>query len=131
MQQQYHFFFLDTLEVLRTFPEIADKHRQLLSFQRQQIQFMMEFNASRGSFIQQRNKEEFAELSHIFCMAMDNWMSYQFMNGNESTDVTIYCKDIWSILRVLFTDLGSARIPAIDTSIFVMHPLKYFSNTII
>ena len=106
LQQQYRFFYLDTLEVLRTFPEIAEKHRQLLRFQRQQIQFMMEFNASRGSFIQPGYKEEFSELSHIFCMAMDNWMSYQFMNGNESTDVTIYCKDIWSILRGLFTDLG-------------------------
>lgn len=106
LQEQYRFFYLDTLEVLRTFPEIAEKHRQLLRFQRQQIQFMMEFNASRGSFIQPHYKEEFAELSHIFCMAMDNWMSYQYINGNKSTDVTFYCNDLWSILRVLFTDLG-------------------------
>ena len=106
LQQQYLFFYLDTLEVLRAFPEIAEKHRQLLSFQRQQIQFMMEFNASRGSFVQPRYDIEFTEHAHIFCMAMDNWMSYQYINGNESTDVTIYCNDLWSILRVLFTDVG-------------------------
>lgn len=106
LQQQYRFFYLDTLEVLRAFPEIAEKHRQLLSFQRQQIQFMMEFNASRGSFIQPSYKEQFAELTHVFCMAMDNWMSYQYINGNNEADEVTYYNDLWAVLRVLFTDLG-------------------------
>jgi AcrR family transcriptional regulator len=106
LQQQYCFFYLDTLEVLRAFPDIAEKHQQLLRFQRQQIQFMMEFNTSRGSFIQPLYEEQFAELAHIFCMAMDNWMSYQYINGNNKPDETSYCNDLWSILRVLFTDMG-------------------------
>jgi AcrR family transcriptional regulator len=106
LQQQYRFFYLDTLEVIRALPDIAEKHRQLLSFQRQQIQFMMEFNASRGSFMQPLHKEQFAQLAHIFCMTMDNWMSYQYINGNNEADETAYCKDLWSILRVLFTDMG-------------------------
>lgn len=40
LQQQYRFFYLDTLEVLRAYPEITEKLRTLLSFQRQQIQFI-------------------------------------------------------------------------------------------
>ena len=107
LQQQYRFFYLDTLEALRTFPEIAEKHRHLLQFQRQQIKFMMEFNVSRVSFIQPRYEEQFAELAHIFCLTMDNWMSYQYINGNNNPDETGYCNDLWSILRVLFTDMGT------------------------
>jgi AcrR family transcriptional regulator len=106
LQQQYLFFYLDTLEVIRALPDIAEKHRQLLSFQRQQIQFMMEFNASRGSFIQPLYEEQFVQLAHIFCMTMDNWMSYQYINGNNEADETAYCKDLWAILRVLFADMG-------------------------
>ena len=106
LQQQYLFFYLDTLEVLRAMPEIAEKHRLLLSFQRQQIQFMMEFNASRGSFIQPIYPEQFANLSHIFCMTMDNWMSYQYINGNNAPGEIAYCNDLWSIVRGLFTDMG-------------------------
>ena len=106
LQHQYRFFYLDTLEVLRAFPQIAEKHRLLLRFQRQQIQFMMEFNASRGSFIQPVYIEMFAQLAHIFCMAMDNWMSYQYINEKSEPDETAYCNDLWSILRVLFTDMG-------------------------
>jgi Bacterial transcriptional repressor len=106
LQQQYLFFYLDTLEVLRAFPEIAEKHRQLLHFQRQQIYFMMEFNASRGSFMQPVYKEQFTHLTHIFCMTMDNWMSYQYINGIDKPEVNSYCDDLWSILRELITDLA-------------------------
>lgn len=106
LQQQYLFFYLDTLEVLRAFPEIAEKHRELLRFQHQQIQFMMEFNASRGSFIQPVYKEQFAHLTHIFCMTMDNWISYQYIIGIEEPAINSYCDDLWSILRELITELG-------------------------
>jgi AcrR family transcriptional regulator len=106
LQQQYRFFYLDTLEVLRAFPDIASKHQQLLGFQRQQIQFMMEFNASRGSFVQPLYEKQFTELAHIFCMTMDNWLSYQYINGNTAPEEAAYCNDMWSIVKVLFTDMG-------------------------
>jgi AcrR family transcriptional regulator len=106
LQQQYLFFYLDTLEVLRAFPEIAEKHQELLRFQRQQIHFMMEFNESRGSFIQPVYKEQFTHLTHIFCMTMDNWMSYQYINGIDRPDINSYCDDLWSILREVMTDLS-------------------------
>jgi|SRR5271154_3218099 len=106
LQQQYRFFYLDTLEVLRAFPDIAEKHRQLLRFQRQQIQFMIEFNASRGSFIQPVYEKQFAEIAHTFCLIMDNWLSYQYTNGNNTPLETAYCNDMWSVLKVLFTDMG-------------------------
>jgi hypothetical protein len=67
---------------------------------------MMEFNVSRGSFIQPLYEEKFAELAHILCMTMDNWLSYQYINGNEQPDENRYFKDLWSILRALFTDMG-------------------------
>lgn len=107
LQQQYRFFYLDTLEVLRAYPEIAEKHRLLLTYQRQQIQFMMEFNASRGSFIQPQYKEQFEQLAHLFCMTMDNWMSFQYINGGDKLDEANYRNDLWSILRLLFTDMGT------------------------
>ena len=106
LQQQYRFFYLDTLEVLRALPDIAEKHQQLLRFQRQQIQFMMEFNASRGSFKQPLYEEQFPQLALIFCLTMNNWMSYQYINGNYKPDENVYCNDLWSILKGLFTDMG-------------------------
>lgn len=106
LQHQYLFFFLDTLEVLRAFPEIADKHQELLRFQRQQIHFMMEFNASRGAFQQPLYKEQFNDFTHIFCLTMDNWRSYQIIAGNQHPVVDVFCNDLWSILRALISDLG-------------------------
>ena len=70
------------------------------------MQFMMEFNASRGSFIQPVYEKQFEDLAHIFCMTMDNWLSYQYIYGNNTPTETAYCNDLWSILKVLFTDMG-------------------------
>jgi AcrR family transcriptional regulator len=116
LQQAYRFFYLDTLEVLRAFPGVGEKHRQLLLFQRQQIQFMMDFNVSRGSFIQPQYKEQFSELAHIFCMTMDNWLSYQYINGVTETNESFYCNDLWSIVRVLFTDMGEREFQQLGNS---------------
>lgn len=106
LQQQYLFFYLDTLEALRAFPEIAEKHQELLRFQRQQIKFMMEFNASRGSFFQPLYNGQFDALAHLFCLTMDNWISYQYINGITAVDENAYCSDLWAVLRPLFTDMG-------------------------
>ena len=106
LQHQYSFFYLGTVEVLRAIPEISIEHRKLLSFQRQQIQFMMEFNASRGSFIQPLYEKHFTDITHIFCLTMDNWMSYQNVTANNSYSEATYRNELWSILRSLFTDMG-------------------------
>ena len=106
LQQQYLFFYMDTVEVLRLLPEIAEKHRQLLGFQRKQIQFMLEFNAYRGSFSQPQYEGQFAEIAHLFCLNMDNWVSYQYICGTLMPDEIAYCNSLWGILRVLFTDMG-------------------------
>ena len=106
LQQQYNFFYLDTLEVVRALPEIAEKRRQLLGFQQQQIKFMMEFNTFRGSFIKPMYQNQFEELTGIFCMTMDTWIGFQYINGKKDPDENNYCNDLWAILRILFTDMG-------------------------
>jgi hypothetical protein len=57
-------------------------------------------------FIQSQYKEQFVQFAHIFCMTMDNWLSYQYIKGIAESNETFYCNDRWSILRVLFTDMG-------------------------
>jgi AcrR family transcriptional regulator len=115
LQQQYRFFYVDTLEILRSYPDIAEKHRTLLRFQRQQIQFMMEFNASRGSFAEPLYKQQFTDLAHTFCHVMDNWLSYQYINGKTDITEADYCNALWSILRTLFTDMGIPEFRQLQT----------------
>jgi AcrR family transcriptional regulator len=109
LQQQYRFFYLDTLDVLRAFPEIAEKHRQLLNFQRQQMHFMIEFNFSRGAFTSPKYDEQYTDIANSFCIMMDTWMNYQFIEGKTAPDKNTFHKDLWSILRVLFTNMGDVE----------------------
>ena len=50
LQQTYIFFYLDTLEVVRAFPEIHKLHRKHIEWQVQQVISMFQFNVSRGAF---------------------------------------------------------------------------------
>jgi AcrR family transcriptional regulator len=109
LQQQYRFFYLDTLEVIRAFPEIAEKHRQLLNYQRQQIRFMIDFNYSRGSFIEPQFEGQFHDIANTFCLMVDNWLSYQLIQGDKEPDENSFHNDLWSLLKVLFTDMGSVE----------------------
>ena len=109
LQQQYRFFYLDTLEVLRAFPEVAEKHRQLMVFQRHQIQFMIEFNFSRGSFTGPLYEGQFADIAKHCCLLMDNWLSYQIVQGETEPGEADFHKDLWAILHFLFTDMGQVE----------------------
>ncbi len=104
LQMQYKFFYLDTIEVLRAYPTIKQQHQNLLFMQRKQIDFMFEFNLSRGAFMPPKYDNQFAELRHIFCMGMDSWLSYQFINGNEIPRQENFCDDMWTILNPLFSE---------------------------
>jgi hypothetical protein len=66
----------------------------------------MEFNVSRGAFARPPHDEQFEHLAYLFCMSMDNWMSFQYINGNNKPDEAGYCNDVWSILRVVITALA-------------------------
>lgn len=109
LQQQYRFFYLDTIDILRAFSEIAEKHRQLLNFQRQQMQFMIDFNFSRGSFIAPQYEGQYTDVAYNFCSMIDTWLNYQFIQGKNEPDENTFHKDLWSILRILFTDMGNVE----------------------
>ena len=44
LQKQYLFFYLDTLEALRAYPSIKEKHQQHIAWQIQQVEWMFNFN---------------------------------------------------------------------------------------
>ena len=50
IQQQYSFFFTDTLEIMRAYPTIKRKHREHIQWQTSQIQPIKEFQDPPGDF---------------------------------------------------------------------------------
>ena len=106
LQKQYVFFYLDTLEVLRAYPAIKEKHQQHIDWQIEQIEWMFEFNVFRDSFQASANEGQYKKLARLFWITMDNWMYARKISGLDHTAEEDFMQDIWSLMMPWFTEEG-------------------------
>jgi AcrR family transcriptional regulator len=103
LQQEFKFYYLDTLEIFRRYEKIKEHSQKSMKLQIIQIEGMFNFNVARGVF----NKECMnKDLAISFWMVGQLWMYEQFILGNESYQITEYKKRIWSIIEPYFTSMG-------------------------
>ena len=106
LQQQYVFFYLDTLEVIRAFPNIRDLHRQHIQWQVQQIETMIHFNTSRGVFVINNSNCNENQLAQQYWMTCDMWLNRQATLGNDLSQFKPFRDALWALLTPYMTDMG-------------------------
>ena len=106
LQQRYSFFFTDMLEIFRAYPEISSRHAQLIQWQKQQYQLMLEFNKNRGVF-------DIPEIEGQTRITVDQlWMvtymyhTYRVIDRRDASPDE-YCRLFWGVCIPLLTDTGS------------------------
>lgn len=114
LQKQYLFFYLDTLEIIRAYPDIKQKHALHISWKLQQIDLMLHFNISRGAFKPFVQADYLKETAWLFNAAIDNWMYSRKLTGLESSDEQAFLHSIWASLYPLFTDMGHREFSQIN-----------------
>jgi AcrR family transcriptional regulator len=106
LQQAYRFFYQDTLDLLRTFPEIATAHRMHWHWQTQQIGFMIVFNVSRGAFLSELFPGHHEALAAQYWAAAETWLYLRVMQGKDPGDFDDFRNSQWKILQPVFSDMG-------------------------
>ncbi len=106
LQKKYLFFYLDTLEVLRAYPIIKEKHQQHIAWQLQQIEWMFDFNIFRGSFKGPLEDGQYKKLAWLFWSTLDNWMHARMMSGLDHLNEEDFLLDVWNLLIPYFTGEG-------------------------
>lgn len=104
-QCTYIFFYVDTLEILRAYPEILQKHSLHIQWQLAQLKMMLSFNCSRGSLMALPDPE----LDHLAWQLrslIDMWLYLKKVEGKNETGLPFFLSDIWGILSPFFTDMG-------------------------
>ena len=105
LQQQYIFFYQDTLEIIRAYQEIGVTHRQHVAYQVGQLRTIIEFNISRGALIKVNENQIEALANHIW-MSMDLWVTQWAIRMDKSFEVEHYKDAIWLLLRPFFSNVG-------------------------
>ena len=119
LQQQYVFFYLDTLEILRAYPAIGETHQQHISSQVAQLKTILDFNASRGALEPEPSASFFENLAVQIWMTMDMWLTQEAVRTGSTPDEEAYRNAIWNLLIPCFTHMGRLEFSQI-------HQLPYF-----
>ncbi|MEO1260414.1 MAG: TetR/AcrR family transcriptional regulator [Bacteroidota bacterium] len=107
LQQEYIFFYLDTLEIVRAYPAVGKAHQLHIRSQVSQLKVMLDFNASRGALIGESVSNGFAQLAEQIWMTMDFWLIQQSVRTGEKPKVQQYRNAVWNLLMPYFTKMGT------------------------
>ncbi|HMO38725.1 MAG TPA: TetR/AcrR family transcriptional regulator [Saprospiraceae bacterium] len=106
LQQLYAFFYVDTLEIVRAFPDIRHSHRQHQHWQMKQVEMMVFFNIARGVFRAEPEAGYYRRLARQYWMTSDLWLKHRQILGEEVNDFEAYRQAMWCLLQGIFTERG-------------------------
>lgn len=107
LQQAYIFFYLDTLEITRAYPEIGATHRERIRSQIAQLYSMLDFNAARGAMVPEPIEGLYQQLAQQLWMTMDQWLYQQSVLERKTDDEKAYRQAVWNLFIPCFTPMGA------------------------
>lgn len=105
LQQEYIFFYLDTLELLRAYPAIKERHFEHCQWKLRQITHMIRFNMARGA-LQPMPEEQLQHLAWQFRILLDNWLYIRHTSQTGAALEKDFLADLWAVLQPFFSDTG-------------------------
>ena len=116
LQQQFRFFYVDTLEVMRAYPNIQTSHHQHMAWQVMQMEWAIRFNQSRGAFQEERWPGQFNDLARQFWLITDLWLYRQRVQNEPLDDLSNFKAMLWALMRPYFTDMGNREFEQLRVS---------------
>jgi AcrR family transcriptional regulator len=106
LQHKYRFFYQDTLEVVRAYPEIGESHREHIRWQEQQLGLMFTFNLARGAFSQEPEPGFYQSMAGNWLWMLENWLQRQEITGCNPLDYAAFNTSLWNALLPVFSPQG-------------------------
>lgn len=105
-QQGYRFFYLDTLEVTRAYPEVQAEYQQHIETEVQQWLQIIEFNTSRGVMAPEPRPGFHQHLALQLWATSTHYMAQEVVRSGTLPGLENYKTAVWNLLVPLFTKLG-------------------------
>jgi AcrR family transcriptional regulator len=117
LQQTYRFFYVDTLEIVRGFPEIQAAHQQHIAWQVLQMEVAIRFNQSRGAFREEQWPGQWNHLARQFWLTTDLWMYRQCVQNDSVDDYSTFRSMLWALFRPFFSNMGEREFEQLDANL--------------
>ncbi len=107
LQEKFSFFYVDTLELLRAYPDIAARHREHIKRQFEQTSAILQLNVDDGNFDMTPKDVEF--LTEIIWSNVVLWKTKNLIRGNTDLTANNMAANLWGLLQPYFTEKGYAE----------------------
>ncbi|HMQ47163.1 MAG TPA: TetR/AcrR family transcriptional regulator [Saprospiraceae bacterium] len=114
-QNKYLFFYIDTLEITRAYPDIGQAHQQHILFQMEQLQLMLDFNVSRGVLQPKSTDRDYGQIALQVWMTLDFWLFQSLIRIGRLPEEADYQHAFWALLKPHLTDMGRQEFRQIST----------------
>jgi len=103
---QFRFFYQDTLEIIRSFPELAVLHEEQVEQEKAIIKNLMFMSVGKGDLIPEPFDGLYNSLAHSIWMTLHFWLTQQIIRGEHKNDLEIGLITVANLLYPYTTDKG-------------------------
>lgn len=105
VQNEYRFFYIDTLEILRSNTSIQKKYRNQIAWEERQLIQMLQFNISRGSITLEEKENSISQLAEVIWLTENMWKQQALIKGGDIS-LLRFKRCLWSIIFPYLTVIG-------------------------
>lgn len=111
--RQYAFYFLDLLELERSYPIMHIKRKKYIQRMIQQIEQWIRAHQIKGTFRPEIQPNQYQIAAHSIWMVLTFWMTQQKVSGMGTANEGAFKEAVWNQLLPIFTPTGLMEYEAI------------------
>ena len=110
---KYAFFFLDVLELERTYPKIHKQRVRFINMMIDQIYQWIKENSDKGTFQPEIHPDQYAHTAHAIWMTISFWLTQKKVLSTNGSDEEKFKIVVWNQLLPNFTNVGLMEYEAL------------------
>ncbi len=102
----FRFFYQDTLEIIRSYPNLAELHQQQVAQEKSIIRNLMFMSVGKGDLIAEPYEGVYESLAHSIWMTVHFWLTQQIIRGEKNNNLEAGLITIANLLYPYATEKG-------------------------
>lgn len=116
----FRFFYQDTLEIIRSYPELAKLHQEQVAQEKSIIRNLMFMSVGKGDLIAEPFEGLYESLAHSIWMTLHFWLTQQIIRGKENNDLEKGLMTIANLIYPFATEKGKKIFKRMQEELLAM-----------
>lgn len=103
---EFRFFYQDTLEIIRSYPELAKLHQEQVAQEKSIIRNLMFMSVGKGDLVTEPIEGLYESLAHSIWMTLHFWLTQQVIRGAKNNELEKGLITIANLIYPFATEKG-------------------------